>query len=166
MTLVDEIKCHSQNWNWMTSILTPSSLPFISNHSNDFDKPSFDSTWMSHRNMDVNLSNLWEIVGDRRAWHTAVHEVAKNWTQLSEWTTVTTMTTTEKPHLPGFSLLSYSSQMESSWHWVICLGNFSVWHPCWIKGMVCQHHLNGWRWRGGMKGLKWKSSNSSSENDP
>ena len=47
ITLVDEIKHHSQNWNWMTSILTPSSLPFISNHSNDFDKPSL---WF---NMDV-----------------------------------------------------------------------------------------------------------------
>ena len=47
ITLVDEIKHHSQNWNWMTSILTPSSLPLISNHSNDFDKPSL---WF---NMDV-----------------------------------------------------------------------------------------------------------------
>ena len=62
--------------------------------------------------------------------------------------------------------LNWTELMESSWHWVTCLGNIPVWHPCWIKGMVCQNRLNGWRWRGGMKGLKWKSSNSSSENDP
>ena len=28
--------------------------------------------------MDMNLSKLWEIVKDREAWHTEVHEVAKN----------------------------------------------------------------------------------------
>ena len=33
--------------------------------------------------MDMNLSKLWEIVKDRKAWHTAVHGVAENWTQLS-----------------------------------------------------------------------------------
>ena len=32
---------------------------------------------------DVNLSKLWEIVEDRRAWGAAVHGVAKSGTQLS-----------------------------------------------------------------------------------
>ena len=27
--------------------------------------------------MDVNLSKLWEVVEDRRAWHAVVHEVAE-----------------------------------------------------------------------------------------
>ena len=31
--------------------------------------------------MDMNLSKLQEIVEDR-AWHAAVHEIARNWTQL------------------------------------------------------------------------------------
>ena len=34
--------------------------------------------------MDVNLSELWELVLDREAWHAAIHEVAKSWTRLSD----------------------------------------------------------------------------------
>ena len=33
--------------------------------------------------MDMNLSKLWEMVEDRRAWNAAIHGVAKNWTRLS-----------------------------------------------------------------------------------
>ena len=34
--------------------------------------------------MDMNLSNLLEIVRDREAWHAAVHEVTKNQTRLND----------------------------------------------------------------------------------
>ena len=33
---------------------------------------------------DMSLSNLWEIVKDRKARYTAVQGVAKSWTQLSD----------------------------------------------------------------------------------
>ena len=33
--------------------------------------------------MGVNLSELWEMVMDREAWHAAIHGVAKSWTRLS-----------------------------------------------------------------------------------
>ena len=35
---------------------------------------------------DVSLSELWELVMDREAWHAVIHGVAKCQTQLSKWT--------------------------------------------------------------------------------
>ena len=36
--------------------------------------------------MNVNLSELWELVMDREAWRAVIHGVAKSWTRLSNWT--------------------------------------------------------------------------------
>ena len=36
--------------------------------------------------MDMNLGKLREWVMIKKAWHASVHEVAKSWTQLSNWT--------------------------------------------------------------------------------
>ena len=34
--------------------------------------------------MDMNLSKLWGIVKDRRAWHAAVHRISKSLTRYSD----------------------------------------------------------------------------------
>ena len=34
--------------------------------------------------MGMSLSELWEFVMDREAWHAMIHGVTKSWTQLSD----------------------------------------------------------------------------------
>ena len=34
--------------------------------------------------MDVNLSELWELVMDREAWRAVIHGITKSWTRLSD----------------------------------------------------------------------------------
>ena len=36
--------------------------------------------------LDVSLSELWELVMDREAWHALIHGVTKSQTRLSDWT--------------------------------------------------------------------------------
>ena len=39
--------------------------------------------------MDMSLSKLWKRVKNMEVWPAAVHDVAKSWTWLSNWTTTT-----------------------------------------------------------------------------
>ena len=50
--------------------------------------------------MDMNLSNIWEIVKDREAWCVAVHRVSKSQTRWSNFTG--SLEATEQQHGPYF----------------------------------------------------------------
>ena len=56
--------------------------------------------------MDMSLNKLWGMVKNGEAWHAAVHEVARSWTRLSDWTTVAESHLKKKPLISLFFCLS------------------------------------------------------------
>ena len=56
--------------------------------------------------MDVNLGKLQKLMRDREAWCAAAHEFSKSWTQLGNWTTMTTrglQSCAKKKNFHGFN---------------------------------------------------------------
>ena len=68
--------------------------------------------------MDVNLSELRELVMDREAWHATIHEVAKSQTQLSEWTELKWTETIFLTTLSEFKM-ALQQPVEASSSWIL-----------------------------------------------
>jgi len=61
--------------------------------------------------MDMRLSKLHKIVKDREAWHVATHGVAKIWSWLSDWITVTNVWSTTIQHMKHWETPSPKSRI-------------------------------------------------------
>ena len=74
--------------------------------------------------MDFSLSKFLEIVKDREAWHASVHGVAKSQAQLSNWTTSTNDSISEKKKKKKQVIQNYicslrkTSKYCSDWQWL------------------------------------------------
>ena len=108
--------------------------------------------------MDMNLSNLREIVKDKGAWGAAVYGTAKRQTRLSDWTTTATHTVNWTfvsfsklqrfqeylYYFPNCSYILTSSVINSSFIWRICeLSSLALdfFHMLW--NVILQAQLEG-----------------------
>ena len=65
--------------------------------------------------MDMSLSELRELVMDKKAWHAAIHEVAKNQTRLSDWTELNVTFNAEHGRIDAFELWCWSRLLRVPW---------------------------------------------------
>ena len=96
--------------------------------------------------MDVSLSEFWEMVMDREAWHAAIHGVSKSRTRLSDWTEQnwTEEMVSQESSLRTISFFLWISALKvlnvgissQSWFYIfLLLLNMKKW-ACWDRMVV------------------------------
>ena len=77
--------------------------------------------------MDMSLSELWELVMGREAWHAEIHGVTKSQTRLSNWNELNSVLT--------LSLVTTLSELECGNKLLACLSRSPIApsaHPAWF----------------------------------
>ena len=69
---------------------------------------------------DMSLSELWELVMDREAWHAAIHEVTKSRPWLSDWTELNWIVAKLKCYFDRLKFKKYLGKNPETITFVIC----------------------------------------------
>ena len=94
--------------------------------------------------MDVSFSELPEVVNDREGWCAAVHGVVKFWTQVSNWTTITSGVLMPPELIPGSGQKSVgglaAAQLLGHVYWGISNEFKSCYFSSYSRSMLMQTH--------------------------
>jgi len=117
--------------------------------------------------MDMSLHKLREIMKDREAWHTTVHEVTKSQTRLSDWTTMAILTAanlgsqeeTVGSPAPSTSQLGHGGRAASSSFTLPrspSYGRIYLWHRLCLHFQQTRWEAPGSPRQGGTETKLWK----------
>ena len=92
--------------------------------------------------VEMSLSRLQEIVKDGEAWRAATHRVAKNLTQLSEWTTISFQLAFQKRSKTPQNVTIRLQELSPN-QVLICFDSYAE-SKQEVKGNIGNHFLWGW----------------------